>query len=230
MIEHYYLGVYWGARKQSILDCSRRAVHFFNTIRLIDPVFLKWYRTTASSNRSERSITVSESSMLQLLQQGIYRTDTDKSQIAELGYSFAAWNSGEGGGWVNVRFNCGGYSPWVSNCCVVELPHEGESVNRLLQVDILTELMKAGVRSWTPDHGVIISDEFRNLTQLNDDKPVIGWLTYFSKQYIQLPVLPSTVQKIDLGDLGNIVVITQDLCLSSCETHVSAARKLATLI
>ena len=68
----------------------------------------------------------------------------------ELGYRLSFWNLGNGGAWTRGNFHCGGFSPWNTNVCIVNLPNDGEGAERLVQYGILYDLLRvqsiAGIR------------------------------------------------------------------------------------
>ena len=44
MQDKYYVGAYWGPRKETALECARRAELFFHMLARCDPSFAQWYR------------------------------------------------------------------------------------------------------------------------------------------------------------------------------------------
>ncbi|MFY0570958.1 Imm52 family immunity protein [Archangium lansingense] len=44
MQDKYYVGAYWGPRKETALECARRAEFFLHRLARCDPSFAQWYR------------------------------------------------------------------------------------------------------------------------------------------------------------------------------------------
>ncbi len=91
MGEGYYVGAYWGPRKETALECARRAELFFHMLARCDPSFAQWYRGGRGFPRELPGYPVRPEvkEWEQLFLRGRIRTDVGKKVIEELGFN--AW-------------------------------------------------------------------------------------------------------------------------------------------
>ena len=64
MLEWPYVGAYWGPRKETALECARRAEFFFRLLSPCDATFAQWYRGGRGYPRGTPGFPVQESSDL----------------------------------------------------------------------------------------------------------------------------------------------------------------------
>ena len=112
MREGYYVGAYWGPRKETALECARRAELFFHMLARCDPAFAQWYRGGRGAPRElpGHPVRPEVKEWEQLFLRGRNRTDVDNEIIEDLGFREAVWNAKKER--TRLDFHCGGYSPW----------------------------------------------------------------------------------------------------------------------
>src|SRR5690349_11123931 len=95
MQESYYAGAYWGPRKETALECARRAELFFHMLARCDPSFAQWYRAGRGFPRELPGHPVQSNvdELEKLLLQSRNRTDVGKKVIEDLGFSRIMWNA-----------------------------------------------------------------------------------------------------------------------------------------
>jgi hypothetical protein len=147
------IGLYWSARKESLDRCSERAFSALTCLRAhgFSSFYLKGRtRKAALKHPFELSLT----SIRQLLNRGVNRNDVDRKPIPQLGYSFSLWSGGRDDYSYEVSACCGGYSRFVGNNFLVNLPAVGShSLPELLP--IMPGLFRELTEIWVPDRAVV---------------------------------------------------------------------------
>jgi Immunity protein 52 len=159
-----------------------------------------------------------------LLAAGVNRTETTHDVIPELGFSTYLDNHSPHEWGVDVRCHCGAYGKWVGNSIVFNLDRLYKAADRVLQVKPLVSLFRAVVEVWEPDYAVLASHEFREIARPSDGpKRYIGWLTYLAAKWGPLPPLPTGVRVEPIGELGNLIILTEERCSAANPDHVNLA-------
>src|SRR5437899_1563107 len=93
MIESYYIGAYWSARKESAEECALRLTHFLTCLAKCDSTFTRWFETGNSREESLKNrIALDPQNLQKLLLAGSHRTDSGHEVIERLGYRISLWN------------------------------------------------------------------------------------------------------------------------------------------
>jgi len=202
----FYVGAYWGARREDVEPCARRLQDFLERLSDIDSQFATWFRTGRSRRDAlRRRVDPTREGLTELLLAGRHRRDTG-SVMEDLGYSIGMWNGREPDAGLSVH--CGGYTAvaGILNSCVVELPPMSAESEALYEVGVARSLMAAVVECWEPDWATWTSHELRESLPFQTGEVIVGWMTYLSSSLLsresRLPALP------DVEDVGDGVLIT----------------------
>ncbi len=230
MIESYYLGAYWGIRKESVEECAQRLAGFLMCLAECDPCFLHWFKKGKSRKEAlTHKINPDVASLQILLLAGRHRTDIGHKVIEDLGFLVGLWNGAstdtESAG---LTVTCGSYAPRPGvNSCVINLPYGKTMTERLLRVPVLKAVMECVVSAWDPDWSVITSRQYQDKVPLPpSNAPRMGWLLYLSSRRGEVPPLPSSTTVERLGKQGTLVITTQERFTASNPRHVEMAAQV----
>ena len=231
MQDRYYLGAYWGPRKETALECARRAELFFHMLSRCDPAFVQWYRAGRGFPRELPGYPVRPdiAEMEKLLLKGRNRTDVGREVIEDLGFSMMMWNAREEA--TDLHLACGGYSPWgPPNLCLLRPPRKGAIRERLLHASVLNEVLTSMATAWDPDFAMASSGEMVDLIEKDDFEVRVGWLTYLSRRLGKLPPLPAPVRIEPVGALGWLLTLSPEPMTASNPEHVAFTSRIRELL
>jgi hypothetical protein len=230
MQEWYYVGAYWGPRKETALECARRAEVFFHMLARCDPSFTQWYRAGRGFRGLPGHPVHPEVKELEkILLRGRFRTDVDNEIIEDLGFSQSMWNAKKEA--TDIRLSCGGYSPWGGpNSCLLNPTREGAIRERLLRTPVLAEVLTTMATAWDPDFAMASSTEMVRLVQMRKWEVRVGWLTYLSRRLGTVPPLPAPVRIEPVGALGWLLVLSPEPMTASNPEHVALTARVRELL
>jgi len=231
MQEYYYVGAYWGPRKETALECARRAELFFHRLARCDPSFAQWYRGGRGAPRGlpGHPVVPELNELEKLLLQSRSYTDVDKEVIEDLGFRRMMWNAKKEA--TDISLSCGGYSPWGGpNSCLLKPPRQGSIRERLLCNPVLAEVLTSMVTAWDPDFAVASSTEMVRLVEKGRFEVPVGWLTYLSRRRGTLPPLPAPVRIEPVGALGWLLVLSPEPMTASNPEHVAFTARIRQLL
>jgi len=228
--ERYYVGAYWGPRKETALECARRAELFFHMLARCDPSFTQWYRAGRGFPRELPGWPVHPEAeeWEKLLLKGRSRNDVDKGVIEDLGFSQMVWNTKKEATYVSL--DCGVYSPWSSNSCLLRSLGLKGLQERLLRVPLLAEVLTSMATAWDPDFAMASSTEMVDLVKKRGAEVRVGWLTYLSRRLGTLPPLPAPVRIEPVGTLGWLLVLSPERMTASNPEHVAFTARVRELL
>ncbi|NMO16132.1 hypothetical protein HPC49_33915 [Pyxidicoccus fallax] len=126
---------------------------------------------------------------------------------------------------------CGSYAEGMSNLCVLELPSDGESADRLLTSPMLMSIVRGMVSAWEPDWALAGSSSYRMQYREPDSSPFsLNWLTYLSHRLGRVPPLPAPVRIEPIEDRGTLIILTPERFTVSNPEHVALARRVRELL
>ncbi len=229
--EDYYVGAYWGPRKETALECARRAELFFHMLARCDPSFTHWYHAGRGSPRELPGwpVRTEVEELEKFLLKGRLRTDVGKKIIEDLGFRQMVWNAKEKPTFLFI--SCGGYSPWGSpNHCLLQPHRQGAVRERLLRVPVLTEVLTSMATAWDPDFAMASSTEMVRLVEKEGNEVRVGWLTYLSRRLGTLPPLPAPVRIEPVGSLGWLLTLSPEPMAASNPEHVAFTLRVRELL
>jgi hypothetical protein len=218
----YYAGAYWGRRPESAQQCARRAETFFRLLAECDPGYARWFEQANSLKRA-----------LQLQFEPTFDTfvrffGMKKNQILDNGFSFSAWTGHvekQHGGVVSLR--CGSVANVAPNSVLLYLPKEAPGSEHVLTAPMLTRVMRAMVLAWEPDWAVVTNDDLQeHLSRNGAADTFVGWLTYISRQWGEVPALPEPVRVEPLEGKGTLVVLTPERLSAANPEHLDLGRRV----
>jgi hypothetical protein len=221
MQEMYYVGAYWGVRKETALECAQRAELFFHLLARCDPSFAQWYRAGRRIPRELPGCPVHPDAKEweKLFLRGRSRTDYG-DVIEDLGFREHVWNAKKEH--TRLHLHCGAYSPWgAGNNCLLYPPTKGPVTERLLRAPVLAEVLTCMVTAWDPDFAVATSDPMRDLVQKQGREVDVGWLTYLSCRLGTVPPLPAPVRIEPVDSLGWLLILSPERMTASNPEHVA---------
>ncbi|HEY0604895.1 MAG TPA: Imm52 family immunity protein [Herpetosiphonaceae bacterium] len=234
-MESFYIGVYWGVRKESVASCAERTAKLLTCLATCDPIFEHWFEQGRSKKEALKSeIKVEPEALQKLLLGGKNRTDVGNEVIKELGFRVGMWTGGSDDGSASLTIKCGSYAPIPGiNSCILSLPIEEPIAERLLHVPVLTSLLECMVAVWSPEWGLVTSRQYQSLPgNLGADVPQTGWIVYLAGHRASIAdralTPPSEVQR--LGTDGSLLIATNEPFSASNQEHVAAADRLALLL
>lgn len=234
MIESYYLGAYWGIRKESVEECAHRLAGFLMCLAECDPCFARWFKLGQSRQEALKDEIKPDVATLQtLLLDGRSRTDIGQKIMENLGFLIGLWNGASNDAEsAGLTIRCGSYAPRPGfNSCVIDFPYGGSGPERLLRVPVLKAVMECVVTAWNPDWGVVMSDRYRKMSpRPPSHAPRVSWLTYLSHSRGIVPSLSLPTRVVSLGAQGSLVITTDEHFTASNPSHVETANEIAKIL
>ncbi len=231
MQERYYLGAYWGPRKETALECAKRAQLFFRMLARCDPSFTQWYRAGRGFPRElpGHPVRPEVEELEKLLLSSRHRRGIGRKVIEDLGFSRILWNAKKAA--TDIHLSCGGYSPWGGpNLCLLYPTPEKEVRERLLRAPVLAEVLTSMATAWDPDCAMATSTEMVDLVEKRKGEVRVGWLTYLSRRLGTLPPLPAPVRIEPVGELGWLLVLSAEPMTASNPEHVAFTARIRELL
>lgn len=232
MEEAYYIGAYWGVRQESAAQSAERALHFFHELKQCDSSFERWYLPARKYDRSLPGIPLNTADMAELeqvFQRGRNRANVNRTVIEELGFHLDARNQKKET--TNLSIINGVYSPYSSNLCLMTLPNEGPSAERLLHPSVLTRVIGCMVTVWDPAYGLASTNNtILAAPNPNERDANVGWLTYLSRRQGRVPPLPAPVRIERLGDKGTLITLTPERFTASNPEHLALLVRVRELL
>jgi hypothetical protein len=231
MRESYYVGAYWGARKETALECARRAELFFHMLARCDPSFTQWYRAGRGFPRELPGYPVhlEVKELEELFLRGRNRTDFGKNVIEDLGFRLHVWNAKKE--CTRLELHGGAYSPLgAGNLCLLEPPTQGAVTERLMRAPVLAEVLTCMATAWDPDYAMATTFEMVERVKKRNREVRVGWLTYLSRRLGPVPPLPAPVRIEPVGTLGWLLVLSPERMTASNPEHVAFTARVRELL
>ena len=231
MSERYYVGAYWGPRKETALACARRAELFFHMLARCDPSFAQWYRAGRGAPRELPGwpVRLELKELEKLLLMGRPRTDVDKEVIEDLGFMQMMWTAKKEA--TEIHLACGGDSPWGGpNSCLLYPTRERAVRERLLRAPVMAEVLTSMATAWEPDFAMATSGEMVRSVEKRKSEVRVGWLTYLSRRRGSLPPLPAPVRIEPVGALGWLLVLSPEPMTANNPEHVAFTARVRELL
>ena len=106
MLIRAFVGVYWGARQDSLECCAKRLKAHFISLSHASDKLSQWMNLGRSSKRNYINIGLDDE-IVALLKRGENKGEFDKKAIPELGYRVALWNGRENSFSAQTMVKCG---------------------------------------------------------------------------------------------------------------------------
>jgi hypothetical protein len=220
MIETYYAGSYWLARRESAEACARRAERFFHLLGRCDPAWSRWYEKADSFDEARKLRFTLDTANFQKL-------FAHKENRVAAGFSFHLWTGDTLQETSSVDGNCGHSSLHLPSTCVLRPYDEGLIGERVLTAPVMTEVLRAMALAWEPEWGVVTSHQYDDLVseQVMPAGTSVGWVMYFSRLRGTVPPLPAPMRIEPVEDKGTLVILTPERFTASNPEHVALAAR-----
>jgi hypothetical protein len=228
--EVYYIGAYWGARREDAEACARRLASLVRLLAPVDPLFASWFKHARSLKECLKRPLELEPSSLQKYVQSKSMRDSRRKLMEDLGFSVWLWNGAQGGNDVFLSVHCGGYSAFTGNNCVLNAPYEGPGSERVLTAPFQAQALRAIATAWDPDWAVGISRDHRDIIASKCPDVLVGWVTYLSRRLGRVPPLPAPVRIEPVEDKGALVILTPERFTAANPEHVALAERVRELL
>ena len=231
MQEHYYVGAYWGPRKETAQECAQRAERFFPALASCDPSFAQWYQAGRGFPRElpGHPLLPQTKELETFFLKGRNRANANREVIEDLGFHQIVWNEKKSP--TDLHISCGGYSPWgAPNSCWLDLVRQGPVRERLLRMPVLAEILTSIATAWDPDYGIASSTPMVDLVEQGRHEVRVGWLTYLSRRLGNLPPLPAPVRIEPVGALGWLLVLSPEPMTANNPEHVAFTLRIRELL
>jgi hypothetical protein len=230
MDEVYYIGAYWGARREDGEACARRLAALVQSLAPMDPLFASWFKHAKSPKESlKRPLELELSSLQKYVQSRIMR-DSGRKPMEDMGFRIGLWNGHQGGNDAWLRAYCGGYWEQMTNLCILEAPFKGPGSERVLTAPVQVQALRAIAAAWDPDWGVGISRTHRDIIEKKCPDVLVGWVTYLSRRLGRVPPLPAPVRIEPVEDKGTLIILTPERFTASNPEHVALAERVRELL
>ncbi|ATB44373.1 hypothetical protein CYFUS_009860 [Cystobacter fuscus] len=230
MQDSYYVGAYWGPRKETALECARRAELFLHMLARCDPSFTQWYRAGRGVPRElpGHPVRADITELEKFLLQG--RIRAGKRVMEDMGFRQMMWNAKKEA--TEIHLACGGYFlPWGGpNSCLLYPTRESPLRERLLCAPVLAEVLTSMATAWDPDFAMVSSTEMVRLVEKGKWEVRVGWLTYLSRRLGRLPPLPAPVRIEPVGTLGWLLHLSPEPMSASNPEHVAFTTRVRELL
>ncbi|WP_044890260.1 Imm52 family immunity protein [Myxococcus hansupus] len=230
--DSYYVGAYWGPRKESPRECAERTATLLNVLAPSDPFFAQWYKPTRSVKEAHKHPLMPPDvpTLEALFQSGVNR-EKGGPILEDLGFTFWFGNGGTGGASAALRIKCGDSCGATPNSCVLKFPRTGPNAERLLDASVMARILRMMETAWAPDWGVATSANFREaLSEEGSTGTFVGWVTYLSRHRGAVPPLPAPIRIEPVDKAGSLVILTPEKPLASRPEHVALGRRAGELL
>ena len=190
MNETYYLGAYWGPRREDAQVCAQRTAHLVHLLEPVDSLFARWFKSAKTLKESLKRPLDSDLEGLRKYIQRVVMKDDRRQPMPDVGFHVWLWNGGSGGDDLWLNFLCGGYWEKANNRCVITPPHKGPATERVLTTAFQTAVLHALATAWDPDWGVAMSHAHREIIEKKCPDVLVGWVTYLSRRLGRVPPCP----------------------------------------
>ena len=172
----YYIGAYWGPRRESVEQSAAAMVSFLKGLSDIDPIFSQWFQTAPTRKKAlAREVHLSDENLRERLLAGRNRRDLDKRVIEDLGFNMRLWTGDDDDEAGVLTLHCGSYSARpLGNCLVIDAPSSGAGARRYLQSQPVSKTLALVANVWKPSWAVCTSGEFRDELERITGKPRRG--------------------------------------------------------
>jgi hypothetical protein len=232
LIETYYAGAYWSARKESPEECGRRAEAMFTALRTVAPDFSQWLKQGRSRKEAlQHPIETDPSTLAKMFRRGKDRA------FEELGFTISGWNGASDYEASSFLISAGIHSEErIVNACVFNLPSggpddkKGPNAERVLTATVLSGLVRALAVAWEPEWAIATSHAHRELIPEPHPTRLWGWVTYYSDHVGRVPPLPAPVRMERVEDKGTLLVLTPERFTASNPEHIALADRVRELL
>jgi len=223
----YSIHVFWYDREESLEVCTDKSWEFLQEYMAIVPCSIIPFYAYKFKGKQE---ILDRNFVQKALKKGVIRTNVPPYPImSDLGFSLALWPKEPKH---SIDIHCGVYSTRNHNSVSIGLPLLSEDTSQFYQEEFLKKLFELMIRHWQPDHGEIWNaDIWQSYNyNVNAGDVRIGWLTYLSFRYGELPRLPAWAEIKRINNLGTVIATTKHLTNATNHEDVLKVSELSTIL
>jgi hypothetical protein len=193
-MEDWYVGAYWGNRRESAADCAARLLEFLTSLGSASGELSRWFLKGWSRKQALNSpVPLSGEFLTELMLKGRHYTDASHQLTEDLGFSAAMWNGKEPG--VSLRVGVGVFAtgPGSSgNTVIMDIGRRVGDREALFDLGVAKRVMSAVAASWDPDWASWTTTDLRRSQREQQEslETNVGWLTYLSTPRAKLVDIP----------------------------------------
>ncbi len=164
MKHSFFIGAYWGARKESLEVCTEKLHNMFAFLQKVDSSFQYWYKTEKpKKGQPVEPIILSKNAIINLLAASLNYND-DGILNEDLGYTVHL-KSGKDFSKAHVlSVTCGCYHKLIPNSVTLNIG-KNERHEHLTDKTALKDIYTAIVSIWNPNNGVIRCNDIHLLSE-----------------------------------------------------------------
>ena len=221
----YFAGAYWGCRPESAEECALRAETFFRLLAECHPSYARWYEKNNSVKKSlELQFEPTRETFVRFFGMKKYRLWENQDGD----FTCSAWTGHvkqEQGGMLSLH--CGGDAEAFPNSLLLYFPVEDLGHERMLTSRVINGVMRAMAVAWDPDWALITTDELRDELSRHDEADTfVGWMTYITRRWGEIPPLPEPVRVEPVGTQGSLIILTPERLTISNPAHVALGHQV----
>jgi len=176
MNDIFYIGAYWKNRKQKLDVLLSPTLTLLEGLARMDDQFLDLFEKGNSRSQALKSkVLKTEDELCRLFLKRTKKNDIDSNGYSSIGYRLSFWNGQGDGQASSISFSLGTNSDILSNYVLIDLPSEGVLKERLLQIDIVLQIIELLITNFNPE--VIVLNSRRLQAEL-DSVDDVGWVSY----------------------------------------------------
>ncbi|RKG70739.1 hypothetical protein D7V80_04030 [Corallococcus sp. CA054B] len=221
MTDDYYVGAYWLGRSEDAESCATRASNLFDALGRLEPEWRRWHEAGRTfKDASARTFSTDRANFMKLFAR-------KKNRLGDA-FRYWLWAGTHPDETSLVDGYCGSADDVPTSMCLVSPPRRGDMAERVLSAPLLREVLRSVVRCWEPTWSVVASREYRDKVSPSsgDAGTFVGWMTYFSRQWGEVPPLPAPVRVEPVDDLGTLVLLTEERFTVTNPEHVRLATEV----
>lgn len=179
MVDTFYIGAYWGCRKELLESVINPTLQTLKGLSELDEQFLSFYELGISRKQAlQYKIIPAYEDIKRLYLKRLKKTDLDKDGYSKIGYGLSLWTGQEDDESSQISFGVGSGSERIRNRCTIKIPSEGFARERLIKLDSFKRILSLLIQTWNPDIVILTSKE---LSTALDTTNKIGWVTYIKQ-------------------------------------------------
>ncbi len=228
--EAYLIIARWPGRQETFSDCARDISNLFIFLKEIDPIFSKWPSISRilGQNYSDSIITSDIIEKVILEQEERWGNKTKTSD----GYELSLESDSPYGHRVFINIRCGCVETKensLDNFVIITMPPLDQN-DQLLTIDHFTNITQCIVTSMRPMWASVRPSKLVWMKSERDSKhPQVGWITYLSIPFQQMPGLTAPSYAEGFAN-GVIIIATNEPFSQLNRTHVALTETIDELL
>lgn len=178
MVDTFRIAGYWGSRSETISEVIFKVYKTLSKLYHVDEQFTNWYEGGISRKEAlNKKIEINVESIEKLIRKGIKKGELDEKGYSRFRLGLGLWSGHIDEESAGISIDAGAVfeTDNIMNCCVVNLPFEGEASKRLLRLDKVKSIISIMIENWDPDNIILNSKRLANTFDTINE---IGWVTY----------------------------------------------------